>query len=245
MKSSRLGLVALAVLLATFLGCASQTIVRLGQINTGGHVAITKPGLSVSPADEGFGFKAQFGHLQFGYTTTLDTDASHFVLGIDSSTGFDGEKNTLIISASRIGVANANIGGELAIGLKRITLKGNAKIDSGPLLPALYLDHWTGATPAYEPFKEAAGNMSGGMLECSRYITFGPFGLTSNLDILNECRPCTIGCIDGQCDAGLGPFLLNMGATNGECSHAFGFGCYIGIPGNLKGGNTYDWSISQ
>lgn len=230
MKASTLGLAALAAaLLVPSLGCASRTNIRIGQIRTGGHVAITEPGLGIFPADEGFGFKLQIGHIQLGYTTTLDTEASHLALGIESSTGFDGEDDTLVTSASRIGVANASIGGELAIGLKRITLSASAKIDSGALLPALYLDHWTGATEAYEPFPEVAGNVSGGMLECSEYATFGPYGLTGSLGLLNECRPGTAGCVDGQCSAGLGPFLLNAGATSGECSHGFGFGCYIGI----------------
>jgi len=151
------------------------------------------------------------------------------VIGIDSSTGFNGEDDTLVTSASRVGVANANIGGELAFGLKRITLKGEAKIDGDPLLPALYLDHWTGATTAYNPFPATTGNLSGGMLEFSKYATFGPLGASGSLGILNECRPSTVGCADGQCSVGLGPFLLDIGVTSGKCTHGLGFGGYIGI----------------
>lgn len=230
MKTSSLGLAALAAaLLVPSLGCASATKVRLGQLKTGGHVAITEPGLGIAPAAEGLGFKVHLGYLQFGATTTHDPEASHLALGIESSTGFDGEDETAITSASRVGVANANIGGELAIGLKRITLNGVAKIDEGPLLPALYLDHWTGATATYEPFPEVTGDVSGGMLECSKYATLGPWGVSTGLGVLNECRGGTAGCADGQCSAGWGPFLLNVGATNGECSQGLGFGCYLGI----------------
>jgi len=231
MKTSRLGFVALtAALLVSSVGCATATKARIGQINTGGHVAIdNEPGLSIAPADDGLGFKAKLGYLRFGYTTTLDTEASHLVLGIDSSTGFNGEDDTPVTSASRVGVSNANIGGELTLGLKRITLKGEAKIDDGLLLPALYLDHWTGATADYTPFPAATGNMSGGMLEYSKYATFGPLGVSGSLGILNECRPGVSDCADGQCNVGWGPFLLDIGATNGECSHGLGFGGYIGI----------------
>lgn len=219
-----------AALLVPSLGCASATRVRVGQVKTGGYVNISEEmGLSIAKADEGLGFKVKIGHVELGCTTALDTDASHLALGIESSTGFDGEDDTLVTSASRVGAANANIGGELAIGLKRITLNGEAGIDSGPLLPALYLDHWTGATEAYEPSPEVTGNVSGGMLECSRYATFGPYGLTGSLGILNECHPGSFSCADGQLNAGFGPILLDVGATSGECSHGFGFGAYLGI----------------
>lgn len=230
MKTSRLSLAILAVaLLVPSLGCSSMTRVRIGQLETGGHVSITDPGLSLKAADDGLGFVIQLGHLQIGATTTLDTAAEHLVLGIKHSTGFDGEEDTLLTSATRIGVANASAGGEVALGLMRFTLEGVAKISSGPLLPAIYGDHWTGMTSKYEPFPDVTGNVSGGMLDCSSYLALGPFGLTAGAGVLNECRPGSAGCLDGQCNAGLGPFLLNAGATNGECSQGLGCGFYLGI----------------
>lgn len=229
--TSTLGLVALAAaLLVPSLGCATAAKVRIGQIKTGGHIAVTeKPRLAIEKADEGFGFKVALGWVELGATTTHDPEAGHLALGIESSTGFDGEDDTLVMSASRIGVANANIGGELAIGLKRITLNGEAKIDSGPLLPAIYADHWTGATSKYEPFPDVPGNLSGNMLYTSRYLILGPYGLTGGLGVIGECRPHSFLCVDGQCDAGFGPFLLDVGATSGECGQGIGFGGYLGI----------------
>ncbi len=230
-KTSTLGLVALAVaVLVPSLGCASATKVRIGQIKTGGHVKVTEqPRLAIEKADEGFGFNLALGWVEIGATTTHNPEASHLALGIDSSTGFDGEEGTLVTSATRLGVANANIGGELAIGLKRITLNGEAKIDDGPLLPAIYGDHWTGATADYTPFPASPGNVSGDMLLHSKYVTFGPWGATGSLGIICECRPGSFSCADGQFSTGIGPFLLDGGVTNGECTHGFGFGGYLGI----------------
>ena len=214
-------------LLVPSFGCSSMTKMRFGQVRTGGHIAITEPGLSMAKADEGIGFKVQLGHLQLGYTTTLDPTANHLAVGIESSTGFDGE-DTLITSATRVGVANVSVGGKLAVGFGRITLEGVAEIDNG-FLPAIYADHWTGATAKYVPFPEATGDLSGNMLGLNSYLTFGPFDLASGLGILSECRPGSFECDDGQCGGGIGPFLLDLGATSGECSHGFGFGGYLGI----------------
>lgn len=230
MKTSTVGLAALAAaLLVPSLGCASATRVRIGQLKTGGHIKVTeKPRIAIEKADEGLGFKLALGWVELGATTTHDPEASHFALGIESSTGFDGEDDTLVTSASRIGVANANIGGNLAIGLKRITLDGEAKIDSA-FLPAIYADHWTGATTEYKPFRDAAGNSSGNMLYTNKYLILGPFNLTAGLGTIGECRPGSFEYVDGQLNAGIGPFLLDLGATSGEYSQGFGAGAYIGI----------------
>lgn len=230
MKKSRLFLLATfgVALLVPSLGCSSMTKMRAGQLTTGGHIAITDQlGLSLAQADEGLGFKGQIGNVRFGYTTTHNPDANHLAVGIESSTGFNGE-GTLVTSATRVGVANVSVGGKLAVGFGRITLEGLAEIDNG-FLPAIYADHWTGATAKYVPFPEVGGNPSGNMLGLNSYLTFGPFDLASGLGILNECRPRSFECDSGQCSAGIGPFLMNAGAACGECSQGFGVGCYLGI----------------
>ncbi len=240
MKTSRLCLVALAALLMPSLGCMSVTKVRLGQLTTGGHIKVTeKPRLAIEKADDGLGLKLALGWVELGAATTHDPEAKHLAIGIDSSTGFDGKKDTLVTSASRIGLGPVDIGGELAFGLERITLKGLAKIDGG--VPAIYADHWTGATATYKPFPAVPGNPSGNMLHADEYLILGPYSLSSGLSIIGECRPGSFECGDWQLDTGIGPILLDAGATSGECAQGFGFGGYIGITdevGNDMAGTT-------
>lgn len=285
MNSSRhycIGILATALAVSA-IGCSSMTNARIGQITTGGHVAITELKLPfIAPADEGFGIKIGLGVIEVGATTTHDPEANHLALGIESSTGFDGVEDTLassetkvevlplhvsgkvtvgsgrislngtaelgkiehialidsstglegmndtlITSATRVGVGPVEVGGELAVGLGRITLKGGADVsETGPV--AAYFDHWTGMTDGYEPFPDVTGNLAGNTLRANGYLDFGPLGLSGGLDV-HRCRPLSFESADGQTTIGLGPATLQYGASCGECGQAISFGCYIGI----------------
>lgn len=221
-------LLAVAVFAAGTIGCTSTTKVRYGQLTTGGQIEVTKtPQFAAEKAEEGFGFRLACGYVTVGATTTHDPDANHLALGIDSSTGFDGKDDTVVTSATRVGVGPVDIGGELAFGLDRVTLRGLAKIDTG--VPAVYGDHWSGATAEYEPFADVPGDLAGDMVELSGNLIFGPYGLTGALGIVNEYRPGSFECADGQISAGWGPFLLGAGTTDGKCAQGFGIGGYLGL----------------
>jgi len=223
---------AAAAFMAGTVGCTSATNVRFGQLTTGGHVKVTeKPRLAVEKADDGFGFKLALGWVELGATTTHDPEAKHLALGIDSSTGFDGKEDTLVTSASRLGAGPVNIGGDLAFGLERITLKGVAKIDAG-CPQAIYGDHWTGPTAKYVPFPEVAPADSPDAIRLSKNLLLGPLSAAAAFD-MHGCRAagCTLGP-EGPPWHGsgtFGPFTQSGDADWGECSQAFGCGFFLGL----------------
>jgi len=231
-----------AAFMAGTVGCASTTKVRLGQLETGGHIKVTQePRLAIEKADDGFGFKLALGWVELGATTTHDPEAKHLALGIDSSTGFDGKEDTLVTSASRLGAGPVNIGGDLAFGLERITLKGVAKIDEG-CTQAIYGDHWTGPTAKYAQFPEVAPVENPDAIRLSKSLLLGPLDAVAALD-LHDCRPTTCTCNEWDDDDGtlgwygtgtLGPFTLSGDARYGECSQAFGCGFFIGLADTPK-----------
>lgn len=216
----------LAAALAMSSGCSSMSSLRYGQLTTGGHIALTEAGLGISPADDGFGFKVQLGHLQFGATTIHDPEAKHLALGIHSSTGFDGAEKTAITSATRIGAGPVNLEGDLAVGLGRITLNGLAEINDA-IPPGAYFDHWTGMTAKYEPFPDVPATWNGNALDITGEAGFGPVGLNAGLST-HACEHGVFKYEDGHTTAGIGPFTLDLGATCGECTQGIGVNCFIG-----------------
>jgi len=226
-KRSCFGILAVALAVSA-IGCSSMTNARIGQITTGGHVKVTKaPRLAIEKADEGFGFNLALGWVELGATTTHDPEAKHLALGIDSSTGFDGKEDTLVTSATRLGAGPVNIGGDLAFGLERITLKGVAKIDAG-CPQAIYGDHWSGPTAKYSPFPEVTPAENPNALRMSKDLLLGPLSAEAFLDI-HDCRPTSCDCGKWYGTGTFGPFTLSGSGDWGECSQAVGAGFFIGL----------------
>lgn len=226
--------IGLAVLIMAFvlpsLGCSSLTGWRVGQLTTDWHVAITEPGLGISEPDNGgFGAKVQIGHIQFGGTTTRDTEASHLALGIHSTTGFDGveDKDTFIASATRCGAGPVNLEGELFVGLRRISVNGLAEIDPN-VPPAIYFDHWTGLTEAYEPFPDLPATWDGDAFDITKRFSLGPIGAEAGFGI-GSSREGFFVAENGNLDTGIGPFSLHLGASYGECTKGIGIHCFAGL----------------
>lgn len=226
--------IGLAVLIMAFvlpsLGCSSMTGWRVGQFTTDWHVAITEPGLGISAPDNGgFGAKVQIGHIQFGGTTTRDHDAKHLLLGIHSTTGFDGVENedTFIASATRFGGGPVNFEGDLFVGLRRISVSGLAEINCD-VPPAVYFDHWTGLTSAYEPFPDIPATWDGNTFDITKRFNLGPIGAEAGFSI-GSCREGFFVAEDGNLDTGIGPFSLHLGASYGECTKGIGLHCFAGL----------------
>lgn len=239
MNSRICALLAAAVLVAGTVGCTSTTNVRFGQLTTGGHIKVTeKPGLAIKKADEGLGFKIVLGYVELGATTTHDPEAKHLAIGIDSSTGFDGKEDTLVTSATRLGAGPVNIGGDLAFGLERITLKGAAKIDAG-CPQAIYGDHWTGPTAKYAPFPEVTPAENPNAVRLSKDLLLGPLSAEASLD-LHDCRPTACTCGKWHGTGTLGPFTLSGDGDWGECSQAFGCGFFLGLVDDTPEDNQFD-----
>jgi hypothetical protein len=212
--------VALAVAGAT--GCSSVTKVKFGNYRTSGSAAVVKsPAFYAQKADEGFGFKLGLGYVELGATTIHDQNAKPLALGIESSTGFDGEKDTLATSATRVGVLPVGVGGALALGLKRITLDGSAEV--GPCTQAIYVNHWTGATSKYVPFPAEVPPEKPDALRAATGLTFGPLGLGGYVD-LHAYR----GFAAEKGKLTLGVVTLGGNCAWGECSQGFGRSVRLG-----------------
>jgi len=218
------GILCAAALVAAAAGCGSATKVKYGKFNTSGHAAVVKkPAFYAQKADEGFGFKLGLGYVELGTTTVHDPNAKLLALGVESSTGFDGEEGTLVTSATRAGSLPVGVVGVLALGFKRITLNGSAEIGacSGQ---ALYADHFTGATAKYVPFPVLTSPEKPDALRMANGLTFGPLGLDGLVD-LHAWR----GFAAGQGKLTLGFVTLGGTAKYGECSQGIGRSFRLGL----------------
>jgi hypothetical protein len=211
------GILCVALAVAGATGCSSATKVKYGKFSTGGHAAVVKkPAFYAQKADEGFGFKLGLGYVELGATTVHNPDAKLLSLGIESSTGFDGEEGTLVTSATRVGSLPVGVGGALALGFKRVTLNGSAEI--GPCSgQALYADHFTGATAKYVPFPALTHPEKPDALRTATGLTFGSLDLGGLVD-LHDWR----GFAAGQGKLTLGFVTLGGTAKYGDCSQGIG-----------------------
>jgi hypothetical protein len=217
-------LCAVAIAAASAAGCGSATKVKCGKFNTGGHAAVVeKPAFYAQKADEGFGFKLGLGYVELGATTVHNPDAKLLSLGIESSTGFDGEEGTLVTSATRVGSLPVGVGGALALGFKRVTLNGSAEI--GPCSgQALYADHFTGTTAKYVPFPALTSPEKPDALRAATGLTFGPLDLGGLAD-LHAWR----GFAAGRGRLTLGFVTLGGHCACGECSQGVGRSLRLGL----------------
>lgn len=216
-------LCAVAIAVAGATGCSSSTKVKFGNYKTGGNVAVVKsPAFYAQKADEGFGFKLGLGYIALGATTTHDPNAKPLALGIESSTGFDGENGTLVTSATRIGVLPVGVGGALALGLKRITLDGSAEV--GPCTQAIYANHYTGTTSKYVLFPAEVPPEKPNALRAATGLTFGPLELDGYVQV-NAYR----GFAAEKGKLTLGVITLGGNCAWGECSQGLGRSIRLGL----------------